>query len=57
MIYFTDGRGIFPQTKPEYKTAFVFLEGYEGKEEIKVPAWVYKEIIHKSTLEQDEKGK
>lgn len=56
VIYFTDGRGIFPQTKPEYKTAFVFLEGYEGKEEIKVPAWVYKEIIHKSTLEQDEKG-
>lgn len=56
LIYFTDGRGIYPALKPEYKTAFVFLEGYESKEDIKVPAWVYKKIIHKSSLTQSEKS-
>lgn len=26
MIYFTDGRGIYPAKRPVYETAFVFME-------------------------------
>lgn len=36
LLYFTDGKGIYPGKKPEYKTAFLFLEDYE---EEKVPPW------------------
>ena len=36
LLYFTDGKGIYPARKPEYKTAFLFLEDYE---EDHVPAW------------------
>lgn len=36
LLYFTDGKGKYPKKKPNYKTAFLFLEEYE--EEI-VPPW------------------
>ena len=36
LLYFTDGKGIYPKKKPSYKTAFLFLEDYE---EENVPAW------------------
>ena len=36
LLYFTDGKGIYPKKKPEYQTAFLFLEDYE---EAKVPPW------------------
>lgn len=36
LLYFTDGKGIYPQKCPEYKTAFLFLEDYE---ETAVPPW------------------
>ncbi len=36
LLYFTDGKGIYPARKPEYKTAFLFLEDYEEEH---VPAW------------------
>lgn len=36
LLYFTDGKGIYPKKKPEYKTAFLFLEDYE---EGLVPPW------------------
>ncbi len=36
LLYFTDGKGIYPRKRPDYKTAFLFLEDYE---EEKVPAW------------------
>lgn len=26
LIYFTDGFGVFPRKKPEYETAFVFID-------------------------------
>ena len=29
LIYFTDGDGIYPRQKPDYETAFVFLERSE----------------------------
>mgnify|MGYP003292115751 CR=1 FL=1 len=36
LLYFTDGKGIYPKQKPEYKTAFLFLEEYDDTQ---VPAW------------------
>lgn len=36
LLYFTDGKGIYPKQKPEYKTAFLFLEDYEENE---LPPW------------------
>lgn len=36
LLYFTDGKGIYPKKKPEYKTAFLFLEDYEDGI---VPPW------------------
>lgn len=36
LLYFTDGKGIYPAKKPDYKTAFLFLDDYE---EENVPVW------------------
>lgn len=39
LIYFTDGKGIFPVKCPPYKCAFVTIGEYEGNE---VPVWAMK---------------
>ncbi len=39
LLYFTDGDGIFPETPPEYKTAFVMPYGSNLK---KIPPWALK---------------
>lgn len=36
VLYFTDGRGIYPSRRPDYDTAFLFLDDYD--EEL-VPPW------------------
>lgn len=36
LLYFTDGKGIYPSRRPDYDTAFLFLDDYE--EEL-VPPW------------------
>ncbi|MBQ8279286.1 MAG: metallopeptidase [Roseburia sp.] len=36
LLYFTDGKGIYPKQRPEYKTAFLFLEEYDDTQ---VPSW------------------
>jgi len=36
LLYFTDGRGTYPKKRPEYRTAFLFLEEFEEEE---VPPW------------------
>lgn len=36
LLYFTDGFGIYPKKRPEYKTAFLFLNDYDNE---KVPPW------------------
>lgn len=36
LLYFTDGKGIYPKKRPDYKTAFLFLDDYD---ENAVPAW------------------
>lgn len=43
LIYFTDGYGTFPAKKPDYETAFVFLE--EDYKDIDVPPWAIKLIL------------
>lgn len=43
LIYFTDGWGMFPSSKPGYETAFVFLDNdYHNPE---VPPWAIKLIL------------
>ncbi len=43
LIYFTDGLGTYPASKPSYRTAFVFVEsGYNVPE---VPVWAMKVVL------------
>ncbi len=43
LIYFTDGYGTFPARKPDYQTAFVFLDDeYKDPE---VPPWAIKLVL------------
>lgn len=48
LIYFTDGRGHFPEKAPAYETAFVFLD--DGMEEPRVPVWATKLILTEDEL-------
>ncbi|MBQ7761568.1 MAG: metallopeptidase [Clostridia bacterium] len=49
VIYFTDGYGVFPERKPDYETAFVFVrEDYEIPQ---VPTWAIKLILEKEDLD------
>ena len=43
LIYFTDGYGIYPETKKNYDVAFVFLSDDENAP--KVPPWAIKVIL------------
>lgn len=48
LIYFTDGRGVYPVKKPPYDTVFVFLE--ENFTDISVPGWAMKVILSAAEL-------
>ena len=52
LIYFTDGDGIYPQSRPDYETAFVFLEKSARMD--MVPDWAYKLIVPAKTEKQEE---
>ena len=54
MLYFTDGEGIYPEQKPSFETAFVFLEEY--MKEPKVPVWAIRMILSEEVLEQKAAG-
>ena len=43
LIYFTDGDGLYPQEKPDYETAFVFLKKTDKMD--LVPHWATKLLI------------
>lgn len=43
LIYFTDGYGVFPSKKPEYETAFVFINSVDDM--IKVPPFAIKIVL------------
>lgn len=48
LMYFTDGRGTYPEWRPSYDTAFVFCD--DGTEEHEVPAWAMRIVISEDEL-------
>ena len=48
LIYFTDGFGTFPAQKPEYETAFVFVD--DGMNNYDVPPWAIKLVLQKEEI-------
>ena len=53
-MYFTDGRGAYPKIRPEYQTAFLFLEDYD---DTAVPPWAIRLKLEPEEFEgQNAKG-
>lgn len=50
MIYFTDGMGQYPARKPQYQTAFVFLQ-HNINDYQRVPPWAIKLILEEDEFE------
>jgi len=48
LIYFTDGFGAFPAKKPEYDTAFVFVDDEYNNPE--VPPWAIKLVLQRDEI-------
>ena len=48
LIYFTDGWGTFPEKKPDYETAFVFVD--DGMNNYNVPPWAIKLVLQKEEI-------
>ena len=48
LIYFTDGFGPFPAQKPDYDTAFVFVD--DGFNNYAVPTWAIKLVLQKEEI-------
>ena len=48
LIYFTDGYGMFPEKKPAYDTAFIFIDDEYGQPEI--PVWAIKLVLAKDEI-------
>lgn len=48
LIYFTDGRGIFPARPPKYKTAFVFVD--DTLDEISIPIWAMRVVLPQENI-------
>ena len=50
LIYFTDGYGTFPSKKPDYDTAFVFVN--DDYEKPQVPVWAIRLVLPREDLVQ-----
>lgn len=50
LIYFTDGKGVFPTNKPPFETVFVFLDNENN--DYKVPIWANKIIIDEDEINE-----
>jgi len=48
LLYFTDGKGIYPIKMPPYDTAFVFIQ--DQYEDMSVPAWAMKLVLEEEDL-------
>ena len=48
LIYFTDGCGEFPAKKPDYDTAFVFVDDEYNNPN--VPPWAIKLVLQKDEI-------
>lgn len=55
LIYFTDGKGIYPVQAPPYDTAFVFVENMFFDES--VPAWAMKVVLKEDEIMEYSGGK
>lgn len=49
LLYFTDGKGTYPKKRPEYRTAFLFLEEFE---EEAVPPWAMRVRLEPEEFEK-----
>ena len=49
LLYFTDGKGTYPASRPAYRTAFLFLGQEEGPG---VPAWAMKPTLDPEDFQQ-----
>jgi predicted metal-dependent peptidase len=49
LIYFTDGYGTFPEKKPPYETAFVFIKDIFS--DVQVPPWAIKLVLEKEEMQ------
>ena len=50
LIYFTDGYGTFPQKKPDYDAAFVFIDDEYNNPD--VPPWAIKLVLQKDEIQE-----
>lgn len=50
LLYFTDGKGIYPVKMPPYDTAFVFVRNQY--EDVSVPPWAIKLILEEEELRE-----
>lgn len=48
LLYFTDGYGAFPAKKPDYDTAFVFIDDNDNNPE--TPSWAIRVVLHKDEI-------
>lgn len=48
ILYFTDGYGVYPERKPAYDAAFVFIGGFD--EDRRVPAWAIRMDIDEEEI-------
>ncbi len=51
LIYFTDGYGTFPKRKPDYETAFVFIQDAYNNPE--VPPWAIRLVLEEADILKD----
>ncbi len=54
LLYFTDGKGIYPVKMPPYDTAFVFIKDQYRDES--VPAWAMKLVLDAEDLAEEKQG-
>lgn len=48
LIYFTDGYGTFPERRPDYNAAFVFID--DAYNNLEVPPWAIKLVLQKEEI-------
>ena len=53
LLYFTDGKGIYPKKRPDYDVAFLFMK--EDYTDVSVPAWAMKLILTADDLPEEGK--
>ena len=55
LLYFTDGKGIFPSAKPDYETAFILSD--DGLRDVWTPEWASKIYLAEEEILDERFGK